>query len=213
MLSNQIFISHSKEQKNEAEQIAYALRERGYRVFVDTHNLPAGEAFKARIEKAIRDSSALVFLISPQSVADEKYTLSELSIARNKWPHPHRVVLPVMVVPTDEARIPEYLKNVTFLQRHGNLAADVSSAVAKLVPVRSHGKIAAMAGAAVLVLAIMIWWLIQPQYIATARCSETGVIGHGTSSDMVRAEDNAVSDCISLGGIRGCCQVVDVRLK
>jgi hypothetical protein len=62
-------------------------------------------------------------------VAAGRYTLSELDLARRRWPHPSGHVLPVLVAPTPMASIPPYLLAVTVLTPQGNLVADVVHAV------------------------------------------------------------------------------------
>ena len=77
-------------------------------------------------------ADAMVFLISPHSVDDNSYTLTELKFARQKWAHPKARLLPVMVGKTDWDRIPSYLKAVTVLTPAGNVAAEVIAAVSSL---------------------------------------------------------------------------------
>lgn len=124
-----IFLSHASDQKAQAEQIAFSLRSRGHSVFLDRDDLPPAKSFDEQIEKGVASSDFMVFLISPASVAKGRYTLTELEYARRKWGRPHSRVLPVMAEPTDLALVPQFLKAVTILEPHGNLAAEVSSAV------------------------------------------------------------------------------------
>src|SRR5262249_31407978 len=84
------------------------------------------------IQKAIRTSDLLVFLISPESVTKGRYTLTELSFARQQWRAPRGHVLPVVIAPTPIATVPTYLKAVTLLEPEGNIAAETAAAVEKL---------------------------------------------------------------------------------
>lgn len=124
-----IFLTYASEDRTTAESITFSLRERGYTVFLDRDDLPPGESFNKQIERAINNCGILVFLISPDSVADGRYTLTELSFARHKWPSPDNRVLPVMVRKTPLERVPNYLKAVTILEPQGNVAAEASAAV------------------------------------------------------------------------------------
>ena len=124
-----IFLTYASEDRTIAESITFSLRERGYTVFLDRDDLPPGESFNKQIERAINNCGILVFLISPDSVADGRYTLTELSFARHKWPSPDNRVLPVMVRKTPLERVPNYLKAVTILEPQGNVAAEASAAV------------------------------------------------------------------------------------
>jgi hypothetical protein len=48
----------------------------------------------------------------------------------------------------------------------------------------------------------------QTTYSAIAQCSRTGIIGQGTGDTEDEAEDDAVNNCVSNGGIAGCCRVI-----
>jgi hypothetical protein len=148
-----IFLSHASEQRADADRLAIALRARGYTVFLDADDLPPGSDYQSRIEHAIADCDLFCFLISPQSVAAKRFTLSELSIARRRWPNPAGHVLPLMVdkVPMDD--VPAYLRAVSILQPEGDLVADVLPAVEGMRPVRRWPSWAPWAaGAAALVV-------------------------------------------------------------
>ena len=80
----------------------------------------------------MRSSDALVFLVSPDSVAAGSYTLTELKFARERWPDPSGRVLPVMVVATPYPDIPEYLKAGTILEPGGNAVAETVAAFEEL---------------------------------------------------------------------------------
>jgi hypothetical protein len=157
--SNQIFICHIDEHKEEAASIAISLRNRGYRVFLDKDTLPPGRSYDQQIQKAIKQSSAFVFLISPRSVQKGRYTLTELSFAARKWPSPANVVLPVLVEPTELNTLPVYLKGATILEPHGSLSAEVSAAIAYMVSFRSYSKMLAVAAVIAVVLGIGIYIL------------------------------------------------------
>jgi len=74
-----------------------------------------------------------VFLISPDALRGGAYTLSELEIARNKWPNPSGNVLAVAVGRTPMASIPPYLRATTIMEAKGNLAIETALAVRNLV--------------------------------------------------------------------------------
>jgi hypothetical protein len=127
-----IFISYASQDKVAAESIAFSLRSRGYEVFLDRDKLPPGISYDLQIETAVQGSDFLVFLISPDSVAGGRYTLTELSFARRRWPTPTGRVLPVLIRATEFDQIPGYLKAVTILHPEGNVAAETSAAVDKM---------------------------------------------------------------------------------
>lgn len=124
-----IFLSHASEDKPAAESIAFSLRNRGHKVFLDRDDLPPGESYDKQIELAVKQSDVFIFVVSPLSVAKGRYTLTELSFARRKWPDPHGRVLPVMAVPTPMGDVPSYLKAVTVLEPLGNLTAETAAVI------------------------------------------------------------------------------------
>ena len=159
----QIFISFASEQREAAELIAVAVRERGYKVFFSRDTLPAAESFDVRIEQAVKSSDLFVFLLSPESVTKGKYTLTELSFAREQWDSPDGRVLPVMVVPTEIGKIPVYLRSVSIFEPEGHLAADTAAQVDRILKKRGgRGDVLhfALAGAAsgVLSYVVMMYW-------------------------------------------------------
>jgi formylglycine-generating enzyme required for sulfatase activity len=127
-----IFLSYASGDRSLAEPILFALRAQDHEVFFDRSDLPPGEEFHARIRQAIEASDLLIFLMSPDSVGEDKYTLSELEIAQKRWAHPAGKVLPVMLRPIALDAVPAYLKAVTILDPAGNVAASVADAVHRI---------------------------------------------------------------------------------
>ena len=150
-----IFLSYATEQKPEAEAIAFSLRSRGHMVFFDRDDLPDGESYDDKIARAVERSDLMIFLISPASVSEGRYTLTELRFARHKWRNPGGRVLPVMLEPTPMADVPSYLKAVSILEPHGNKAAEVAFAIARLRGIERALNTAAIAAAVGAVFAFL----------------------------------------------------------
>ena len=131
-----IFLSYASEDKAVADSIAFSLRGRGHKVFLDRDNLPPGGSYDQQIESAVNNSDVFVFLVSPDSVAEGRYTLTELMFARRKWPDPNGRVLPVMVRNTPLEYVPPYLRAVSILEPIGNITAEASSAVDNMRPTK-----------------------------------------------------------------------------
>ena len=129
-----VFISYASEQQPLAEQIALALREEHHEVFFDRSELPEGDGYNARIREAVLRCHLFVFLLSPEAVAEGRYTLTELKFAEERWPSPAGRVLPVAVRPTDKTLIPPYLLAVVILRPQGNVAAEVVAAAERCGP-------------------------------------------------------------------------------
>jgi hypothetical protein len=124
-----VFISYASEDRHLAEQIHFALLGAGHKTFYDKESLPAGGDFNARIQAAVEQSDLFVFLISPDSVQQGNYALTELRYARLRWRHPRGRVLPVMLRRTPWEQVPAYLSSVTVLELEGNVPAEVALAV------------------------------------------------------------------------------------
>ncbi|MGZ8211871.1 MAG: SUMF1/EgtB/PvdO family nonheme iron enzyme [Burkholderiales bacterium] len=155
-LAVKVFLSYASEDRPVAEQISLALAAQGHDVCVDREDLPPGDEFHTRIRRAIETSDQFVFLVSAHALDAGSYTINELEIAQKTWPHPAGRVLPVLLRPTDLARVPNYLKSVTLLQTEGNVAAMVADAVHRIARSRRRalaGRLLAVA-AGVVVLAI-----------------------------------------------------------
>ena len=151
------FISYASEYRNIADRIAVGLRQEGVKVFFDRDQLPPGGAYDTRIRKAIKRSDLFIFLISPESVSENAYALTEVGFARKKWKNPTGCVLPVIVAETNLEKVPAYLRSVTILEPEGNLTAEVLANVKRLTAKRRR-RITLLAGG--LLLAIMLFSFI-----------------------------------------------------
>lgn len=133
-----VFLSYASDQRDIAEKIFYSLANNGHMTFFDRNQLPAGLEYNAAIRAAINHSDIFIFMISPDSVIDGHYTISELKFASEKWPAASGVLLPVMSVATPFEQIPAYPKSVTILVPRGDLVAEVTAEVEKLYDLSDH---------------------------------------------------------------------------
>jgi hypothetical protein len=129
-----IFISYPAEESARAERIAVALRAEGHTTFWDRRDLSPGAAFHQRIRAAIQECDVMVYLMTPRSVSEGSYTLTELKLAEAKWPRPQGYVIPVMAQPTPLREVPAYLSAATVLIPRGDLVGETVAAVA------THGR-------------------------------------------------------------------------
>jgi hypothetical protein len=128
----QVFLSYASCNVDLAKRIAYSLRDDGDDVFFDRESLPLGETYDARIREAIQGSEVFVFLISPDAIASGSYALAELGMAERASAEGKPRILPVMVLPTDFAAMPAYLRSRTILQPNGDILAETLAAVAEI---------------------------------------------------------------------------------
>jgi hypothetical protein len=159
--TRKIFLSYASDDKAFAERIAFALRGRGYKVFLDKDDLPPGEDYSLRIEQAVAQSYIFIFLISSSAITAGRFTLTELEFARRKWQSAAGHVLPVMVEPTRFEEIPVYLTSVTVIEPKGNVAAEVAAAVTQLAGYKiSLGRavIRTLVLIAIAIGALYFWW-------------------------------------------------------
>jgi tetratricopeptide (TPR) repeat protein len=125
-----IFISYSSRYQNVCDRLQLALEADGrHKVFVDRSELIAGKPFDEALRKGIEECDLLIFLVSPESVAQGSYALAELDIAKKRWRHPGGHVLPVKVGQTALEAIPAYLRAVTILEPQGDVVAETVAAV------------------------------------------------------------------------------------
>lgn len=156
-MTRRIFVSYASEDREIADRVSIALSKSGTKVFFDRGTLSSGDDYNEKIRDEIKGSDVLVFLISPNSVASGKYTLTELKFAREKWPNPRGKVLPVMIRNTDYAVIPNYLKAVTIETPSGDIAAETKVAVDKILRRRRPSTVVkALVISAVVALAVVI---------------------------------------------------------
>ena len=201
-----IFVSYAREQHEVADRIALGLRNEGHTVFFDHDALSPGEDFDAKIREELAESQLFVFLISPDSVAPGGYTLTELGLARQRWPSPRGRVLPVMVVDTPFDDIDPYLRAVTVLQPAGDVVAEVLARVDAIAR-RRRLRVAVAAGSvlAVLGLAVVALWIGRDRMLgsdATIRgLVEDSATGTSLPGAVVEARrDGAVLGATESGG-------------
>jgi hypothetical protein len=127
-----IFLCHASEQHSLAARLATVLRGQAHKVFLDRDDLPPGNSFDDRIRQAIKKSQLFIFLVSPNAVEKNAYTLSELKFAREKWPSQADHILPIMVIDTPFDSIPAYISGLTIMRPEGNLIAEVLAETEKI---------------------------------------------------------------------------------
>jgi WD40 repeat protein len=99
--ASDVFISYSRTDHSFVERLARTLGDRGLKVWVDLEGLLAGEEFLPRILSAIEGADAIVFVLSPDSIASP-YCLRELEHAAL---HSKRI-LPLLRRDVETPRVP-----------------------------------------------------------------------------------------------------------
>jgi hypothetical protein len=127
-----IFLSYAAEQHDIALLVFNALSAQGHSVFFDRSDLKTGEEVHGAIIVAMELADLVVFLISPDSVREKSYCLSELAFAQKKWKNLNNRLLSVMTVPTPEDQVPDIIRAVKYLDPRGNLVAEVVQEVREI---------------------------------------------------------------------------------
>jgi hypothetical protein len=87
----EIFLSYSRRDQEFADALTRGLQMHSLQVWVDRHDIEAGEAWRAAISHAIDECDAFLVVLSPQCVTS-KNVVKELSIAESRDRH----IIPLM---------------------------------------------------------------------------------------------------------------------
>lgn len=131
-----IFLCYASEDSEVAERIHLSLVNEKFRVFFDEKSLPPAGDYDSRIYAAIDQCDLFIFLITKNSIAPGKYTLTELRFAREKWESPIDKVLSVNLNRLPANLIPSYLSAATMLSIQGNAPSEVRAVVKKMLKVK-----------------------------------------------------------------------------
>jgi hypothetical protein len=117
--SSQVFISYKSEDRDDARKIAERIRSLGYKTWLDIENIQPGELWRNSIEEAIKDSVAVLVLISPTSSKLSSNFNKELELAMSIARSPVKSVSPVIPIILKEAELPQQLSHVYALRLDG----------------------------------------------------------------------------------------------
>ncbi len=128
-----IFVSHAKEDQNDAQELAVRLRAYQHEVYLASDYRKSGTAFDKEIFQEIKNCDIFIFLISSHSVNRECYTISELRAAEEKWrDNIDGRILPVELEPVNFYDLPAALRGITIENSEGNKIANAIRAVEAL---------------------------------------------------------------------------------
>jgi hypothetical protein len=208
-----VFIAHAHADKPTARVIAEKLRAQGVGVFLDEDSLPAGDEYDRKIQSAIRGSDVFIFLISAASTKRGSYCLTELEVAKARWPNPIGHVLPVLLDNTDLSQVDPFLTAaVTVLRPRGNVATEVSAAIDRIASNRRKRRMVAI-GAPILTLLAGVLGLASIGG-GTSGSSATSSGGPLVTPDNVGspARDNIAAINFAIGSYRACALRADGRV-
>ncbi len=100
--ARRIFISHASEDRRLAREVAATLRRQGWEPWLDESDIRGGGPWAASIQQALRSCSAVVLLITADSVSKE-WVLDEIQAARN-------LRVPIIPAVLEFVRLPDELQ-------------------------------------------------------------------------------------------------------
>ena len=149
-----IFISYASQDLDLARDIQARLRQHGHDVFFDREGLKPSDGYDRIIAERISKSDAMVFLCSKASLAEGRYTRTELKLAEQIWPDPAGRILPILLGDADPGDLPSYIKGLSAYQPEGDTVSEVIHMVEKMTKGRTRQRLFKLAGWAAIGLGI-----------------------------------------------------------
>ncbi len=101
-----VFVSYSRRDSEFVRRLAESVSERGKEVWVDTEGIADGEVFPEAIKRAIEQSDAFLFVITPASV-QSAYCENEVDYAREM----QKRIVPVLRDPVPDGELPPEIRD------------------------------------------------------------------------------------------------------
>ena len=101
-----VFVSYSRRDSEFVRRLASSITECGKEIWVDTEGIADGEVFPEAIKRAIEQSDAFLFVITPASVASA-YCENEVEYAREL----QKRIVPVLRDPVSDAELPAEIRD------------------------------------------------------------------------------------------------------
>lgn len=110
-----VFISHASEDNAAAKRLTKRLREDGFDPWIDLERLLPGQDWNLEIEKAMRESEAILLCFSEESVAKESYIQREYKRAMRIQEEKPEGTIFVIPVRLDDCELPFYLREIQWV--------------------------------------------------------------------------------------------------
>lgn len=127
-----IFVCYPLARREFAYGLKAALKARRHQVLVDREAMAARKPLRQAMREAIARSDLFIFVVAPESVAPDSYTLDELQQARARWPSPAGRVLVVPAEPTPAQALPAYLEGCNWVEAGDDIDERTADAVDSL---------------------------------------------------------------------------------
>ena len=110
-----VFISHASEDNAAAKRLTKRLKEDGFDPWLDLERLLPGQDWNLEIEKAMRESGAILLCFSQESVSKESYIQKEYKRAMRIQEEKPEGTIFVVPVRLDECELPFYLREIQWV--------------------------------------------------------------------------------------------------
>jgi hypothetical protein len=110
-----VFISHASEDNAAAKRLTKRLKDDGFDPWLDLERLLPGQDWNLEIEKAMRESGAILLCFSKESVAKESYIQKEYKRAMRIQEEKPEGTIFVIPVRLDECELPFYLREIQWV--------------------------------------------------------------------------------------------------
>lgn len=121
--TNHIFISYSRHDTEVMQRIAFFLRDRGFKVWVDNEKLvPGTTAWESAIEGALKNAYAVVVILSPEAISSE-WVRREITYSDQF----NKRIFPVLVQGDEESALPLRLVTRQYVDLRADEAAGLEA--------------------------------------------------------------------------------------
>lgn len=112
---DQVFISHAKEDQKVAEELHDYLTRNGYSPWLDKKDLKVGQNWDYEINKALKESTFVVLLLSSTSVQKRGYVQKEFNLAVEY--SKNMLIDDIYIIPIllDDCKIPDHLNRFQWI--------------------------------------------------------------------------------------------------
>ncbi len=110
-----VFISHASEDNAAAKRLTKRLKDDGFEPWLDLERLLPGQDWNLELEKAMRESGAILLCFSKESVAKESYIQKEYKRAMRIQEEKPEGTIFVIPVRLDECELPFYLREIQWV--------------------------------------------------------------------------------------------------
>jgi hypothetical protein len=130
----QVFISYACEDRELAKRLSQRLENAGFEVWLDESNILPGDNWAEKVSQALKQSEAMVVLISPAAM-ESKWVRHEIEYALGAKEYSGRLV-PVFVGPRDkipEDRLPWILRRLRGIELKGEAEEESLREIAEVL--------------------------------------------------------------------------------